>query len=306
MSLEQATKDKISETIGSNPVVLYMKGTPTQPQCGFSATVVQILDGLGAEYATVDVLSDPAIRDGIKQFSNWPTIPQLYIAGEFTGGCDIVKDMFDSGDLQKALNIDVEAIEPPAITITPSAAEALKGTLESNAGQSLHLAIDPKFNASLQLGETAGNKLAASDNGVVIYVDFASAKRAEGMTIDFIEGPEGSGFKIDNPNAPPPVHQMDVASLKKLFDDQQAFQLLDCRTTEERETATIAGSVHLTEEVSRQLSDVKAMLVFHCHHGGRSQRAAEYFRDQGFQNVHNVVGGIDAWSQEIDSDVPRY
>ena len=306
MSLDEATKNRISTTIGSQAVVLYMKGTPSQPQCGFSATVIQILDGLGADYGTVDVLSDPAVREGIKEFSNWPTIPQLYIDGEFVGGCDIIKDMNASGDLQKALNIDLESVTPPAITITAQAADALRKTLESSAGQSLHLSIDPKFNANLQLSEPSAQKLVASNNGVEIYVDFASAKRAQGMTIDFVDGPEGSGFKIENPNAPPPINQMEVSALKQLFDADTKFQLLDCRTPEERETASIVGAVHLTEEVAGTLTDREAMLVFHCHHGGRSQRAAEYFRDQGFRNLHNVVGGIDAWSQQIDADIPRY
>ena len=93
MTLDEATRQKITQNIENNSVVLFMKGTPAQPQCGFSATVVQILSELAADYSTVNVLEDPAIREGIKTYSNWPTIPQLFIDGEFIGGCDIVKDM---------------------------------------------------------------------------------------------------------------------------------------------------------------------------------------------------------------------
>ena len=94
---------KIDELVRAKRVVLFMKGTRTFPQCGFSAQVVQLLNQARAEYETVNVLADPALRQGIKDYANWPTIPQLYIDGKFVGGCDIVKEMFASGDLQKLL-----------------------------------------------------------------------------------------------------------------------------------------------------------------------------------------------------------
>jgi monothiol glutaredoxin len=92
-------KDEIQTTIGTNDVVLFMKGTPDFPQCGFSARVVQILNALGVSYEPVDCLASDEIRHGIKEFSDWPTIPQLYIKGEFIGGCDIVREMSQSGEL---------------------------------------------------------------------------------------------------------------------------------------------------------------------------------------------------------------
>ncbi|WP_153111343.1 Grx4 family monothiol glutaredoxin [Propionivibrio limicola] len=94
----------IKEQVTSNPVVLYMKGSPRAPMCGFSQTAVQILQACNLPlFFSVNVLEDPAIRDGIKVFSNWPTIPQLYIRGEFVGGCDIMREMYHSGELQKLL-----------------------------------------------------------------------------------------------------------------------------------------------------------------------------------------------------------
>ncbi|HLF59465.1 MAG TPA: Grx4 family monothiol glutaredoxin [Alphaproteobacteria bacterium] len=91
--------ERIAADIQDNDVVLYMKGTPVFPQCGFSAAVVQILSHLGVKFKGIDVLVDPSLRDGIKEFSNWPTIPQLYVKGEFVGGCDIVREMYESGEL---------------------------------------------------------------------------------------------------------------------------------------------------------------------------------------------------------------
>jgi monothiol glutaredoxin len=92
--------DQIAKDLAENDVLLYMKGTPVFPQCGFSAATVQVLSELGVKFKAVDVLKDPEIRAGIKEFSNWPTIPQLYVKGEFVGGCDIVKEMFEEGELQ--------------------------------------------------------------------------------------------------------------------------------------------------------------------------------------------------------------
>ncbi len=97
-------KEQIRQTITNHPVVLFMKGNPQAPQCGFSATAVQILKACGVNtFASVDVLADPDIRQGIKDFSNWPTVPQLYVKGEFVGGCDIMKEMYQAGELQKQL-----------------------------------------------------------------------------------------------------------------------------------------------------------------------------------------------------------
>ena len=93
----------IAKTVADNPVVLFMKGVPEQPRCGFSAQVVQILDHLGVDFVGVDVLQNDALRDGIKAFSDWPTIPQLYVKGEFVGGSDIVREMFESGEMKTFL-----------------------------------------------------------------------------------------------------------------------------------------------------------------------------------------------------------
>jgi monothiol glutaredoxin len=100
MTITNATViDRIKQDIADHPVVLFMKGTPVFPQCGFSAAVVQILTHLGVKFKGIDVLADPEIRQGIKEFSSWPTIPQLYVKGEFVGGCDIVREMFEAGEL---------------------------------------------------------------------------------------------------------------------------------------------------------------------------------------------------------------
>jgi monothiol glutaredoxin len=101
--MDDQTRDKIKSTIEGSRVVLFMKGSRMFPQCGFSARVVDILKQSGAQFQDVNVLTDPALRDGIKEFSSWPTVPQLYVDGQFVGGCDIVNDLFQSGELGKLL-----------------------------------------------------------------------------------------------------------------------------------------------------------------------------------------------------------
>jgi monothiol glutaredoxin len=101
---DNPTIERIKQEVSGNDVMLFMKGTPVFPQCGFSAAVVQILNHMGVKFNSSDVLVDPDIRQGIKEFSNWPTVPQLYVKGEFVGGCDILREMFETGELEEFFN----------------------------------------------------------------------------------------------------------------------------------------------------------------------------------------------------------
>ena len=112
--MDMPTADRIRRDINENDVVLFMKGTPVFPQCGFSAAVVQVLDQMGVKYKSFDVLLDPSLRDTVKAFSNWPTLPQLYVKGEFVGGCDIVREMYQSGEFADLLKNKGIALGAPA------------------------------------------------------------------------------------------------------------------------------------------------------------------------------------------------
>jgi monothiol glutaredoxin len=111
---DQTVFERIKNEIGGSDVVLFMKGTAAFPQCGFSSAVVQVLNHLGVAFRTVDVLTDPALRQGIKEFTSWPTIPQLYVKGEFVGGCDIIREMYQTGELQELLSSRGIAVQPAA------------------------------------------------------------------------------------------------------------------------------------------------------------------------------------------------
>lgn len=309
MSLDPALRERIESIIRSDRVVLFMKGTPDAPQCGFSAQVVGILGQLLPEYGSFDVLSDREVREAIKEFSSWPTIPQLYVDGEFQGGCDIVKELYASGDLQKLLGVEAETVEPPVVTVSDDAAELLRGVIASQGGE-LHVSIDASFQHSLSLGPRAGHEVAASSNGLTILFDRDSARRANGLVIGAADSGGTKALTVENPNAPraAEVNQLSAGQLQALIASGRELHLYDVRTPEEHQKARIAHATLVDARVAEQIERLPkdALIVFHCHHGGRSQAAAEHFASRGFTNVHNLAGGIDAWSRDVDASVPRY
>ncbi|HEY0192119.1 MAG TPA: Grx4 family monothiol glutaredoxin [Kofleriaceae bacterium] len=309
MTLAQDTRKKIEQLVASDSVVLFMKGSRSFPQCGFSASVVNILNTLVPKYTTVNILADADVRTGMKEFSDWPTFPQLFVKGEFVGGADIVRQMHESGDLEKKLGDLVAAPKAPALTVSPRAAQELNAALkEGTPGDVIHLTITPTWEHQLDLGAKEPSHVTIESNGVTVQLDRASAGRAQGVTIDFIEASDGAGFKIENPNRPATVKEVTPKEIKALLDGGKVKHFYDVRTEKERQTALIAGAVHLDDATMAQIEELPkdTPLAFHCHHGGRSRGAAEHFLKLGYKNVYNMAGGIEAWSKDVDPSVPRY
>ena len=309
MTLDPETRKKIEDLVASDPVVLFMKGNRSFPQCGFSASVVNILNTLIPKYATVNILADANIRTGMKEFSDWPTFPQLFIRGEFVGGADIVRQMHESGDLEKKLGDLVAAAKAPSVVVSPRAARELAEALkEASPGDVIHLTITPSWEHQLDLGAHEPSHITVESGGITVQLDRASAGRAEGVTIDFIEASDGAGFKIDNPNRPATVKEIAPKELKALVDSGRITQFYDVRPDKERSIARIAGVRQLDDAAMAAIEALPkdTPLAFHCHHGGRSRGAAEHFLKLGFKNVYNMAGGIEAWSRDVDPSVPRY
>ncbi len=312
MPLSPEVRQKIDAILASDDVVLFMKGSRSFPQCGFSARVVGILNTLVPKYTTVNILTDPDIRAGMKEYSEWPTFPQLYVKGELLGGADIVGQLADSGELASKLGAAVQPIAPPdapTVTVTAAAATELKAALaEAGAGDVVHLTIDDRFEPALDLGPREAGSATIEAHGLVVQVDRVSAGRAAGVVIDFIDGPSGAGFKIDNPNRPPTVRQIGPKELAAMLAAGEIKELFDVRTPKEREQAKLDGARLLDDEALAYLETLpkETPLAFHCHHGGRSQNAAQHVLGMGFVTVYNLAGGIDAWSQQVDPKVPRY
>lgn len=299
------TRTLLESTIHHHPVVLFMKGTRQAPQCGFSARVIQMLDSLGAPYETVNVLADPGVREGIKEFSQWPTIPQLYIKSEFIGGCDIVTELFANGELAEKLG--AEAPPPPSVSISDRAQQALLAAIEEE-GDFVRLEVGPNWEFSLSLGPKQAGDTEITAGKLTLLVDRMSATKANGTHIDCVETQDGQAFKLENPNEPARVKALEPKELKARLDKAEKLLLIDVRTPDEVAIASIQGARRLDEQVFAELAtvDKETPLVFMCHSGARSARAAQQFLAEGFRNVSNLVGGIDAWSTEVDAAVPRY
>jgi monothiol glutaredoxin len=304
--MEPALRAQIEKTIKENPVVLYMKGTRAQPRCGFSAQVVGTLDQLLPEYVTVDVLADPALREGIKEYSSWPTIPQLYVRGEFIGGSDIVAALDVSGELKDKLG-DLVTSALPKVSITAAARTELAAAIES-AEECIRLDVSPTFEYDLAVGVPDRSDVVLELDGLRVSMPRAALRRANGIVVDLVTTPEGPAFKIDNPNEPARVKRMSPKELKSRMGQGAALTLVDVRPEGERALASIAGFRGLDEALLHELVDgpKDREVVVLCHHGMRSHRAAEELVQAGLRNVHNLVGGIDAWSTDVDPSVPRY
>ena len=202
MPTDQAVRERIDGIVGSDRVVLFMKGTPAMPQCGFSAATTSILSTLVPEYTTFNVLEDAEVREGIKSYSDWPTIPQLYVGGEFMGGCDIVRQMFNSGELHDALGLEAPDRTPPDLHVSDSAAGLIREALSEQPGLAVHLRIDASWQHGFNLGRVEGHEISAESNGVTVYMDVGTAPRAHGLSLDLEESLTGVTLKVDNPNVP--------------------------------------------------------------------------------------------------------
>ena len=307
MALSPDTRERIEALLNSNHVVLFMKGTREMPQCGFSAQTTGVLDQLVPDYATVNVLEDQDIREGIKEYGSWPTIPQLYVDGELIGGSDIVTEMFGNGELFETLGMERPTAAPPEIHISERAASAIRDALERQPGAALWLSVDAKWQGGLALSPATAGGIETEAAGLKVMTDPMSAQRADGVRVDLVDTLHGPSFEFDIPQAPPPVKQMSVADLKARLDAGKTVHLFDVRGPDERALASIDAARPLDQESTKLIEGLprEAELIFHCHTGGRSQAAAEHYRRQGFTNVHSLDGGIQAWS-ELDPGVPQY
>lgn len=308
MSLDPVVRQRIQSLLEAHPVVLFMKGTPRAPQCGFSARTVQALAAVGLDdYHAVDVLADADIREGIKLYGNWPTIPQLYIRGELVGGSDIVGQMAESGELQSALGLPPPDRTPPTVDATPAAIAMLRNAVEqAGEGIAVQVQVDPQYQARLQLVPADAKSIATTLEGVRLQFDLASARRANGLSIDWADDERGRGLVISHPSAPPPVRELAPEAARAML-ASGALTLVDVRPAEERAQAALP---HPHRDFDAGVDAIEALpkdapIAFLCHHGGRSAQAAEHFRRLGFREVYNVTGGIDAWAQ-VDPAVARY
>ncbi len=298
MALTDHARDTISNLLDNNNVVLFMKGTPQMPQCGFSAKATGILNSLVDQYATFNVLEDMEVREGIKEFGQWPTIPQLYINKELIGGSDIITEMFNSGELHDVLGLDQPDRTPPSFSISQAAADMIRQSLPDTGPEVLHFAIDDRWQGEFFLSPKTGHEIYAESAGIELHMDIVTAQKARDMHIDWIETMQGSGLSVDLPQAPPAVNQLSVDQLKQKLDQGEAMHLYDVRSESLREQQPFDAAVALDRQA---MADIESMdkdtpIAFICMRGNSSAGTAEHFRLKGYTRLYNVEGGILAWN----------
>ncbi len=296
MTLDTTLRSELDTLVKSNQVVLFMKGDRRQPRCGFSARVVTNLDLLLDDYVAVDVLAREDVREAVKAYSDWPTLPQLYVGGEFVGGCDIVDEMTASGELARLLGLPDQPPPLPEITVSAAAAAELRAALPV-AGSAVRLTVTTDYRSDLTAGQARATDLRVETGGVTILVDPFSARRADGLEVDFVRDGIHSGFTITNRKAPA-VANLPVAELARWQTEGRDFELLDQRSPSEWESGMIPGArawdggfATLGHDLPRHRP-----IVVYCHSGGRSTAAAARLCAAGFTAVYNLTGGIQAWA----------
>jgi monothiol glutaredoxin len=298
--MNDQTTHRIEQMLDEHPVFLFMKGTPQTPMCGFSSNTVKILkDLLGDGFASFNVLDDPEIREGIKAYGQWPTIPQLYVNKELIGGNDIVSEMFNTGELHTLLQLEQPDRTPPNMTISEEALNHIKEGLKDMGDHQLFLSVDDEFNTRFSLEMPKGYEVIAELGDLKVYMDIATARRTDGVEISWVDELQGSGLRIKNPNEPPAVQDLSVAELQDWLDtDVDNPKIYDVRSADKFTEGSVDHAMRLDKD---SIQDIEAMdkdtpLVFVCQVGQSSMSAAEYFRKKGFTKVFNLTGGYNAWN----------
>jgi monothiol glutaredoxin len=199
-------------------------------------------------------------------------------------------------------------ISEPVIDLTDSAAAALVEYWDGEGKPTIRFQVPPNFEHELEFGEAQDGDFVIPFETCNLVVDRASARRCDGATIGFIDDAGRAGFRIENPQEPPRVRGISAAALNGWLSEGKPHELFDVRGADERETAAIEGARAWDESANAYVEslDPDTVLVFHCHHGGRSQAAAQHWVRKGFRQVYNLEGGIDAWSLNVDPEIPRY
>ncbi len=309
MSLSEKIKNQIKDYINREKVALFMKGTQSNPKCSFSANIVQILNNFITEYLSIDVLENNKIRQGIKIYSNWPTIPQLYIDQKFIGGNDIVSQMYKNGELSKYFDLKINNNLIPKIQISNLAQQALKeASATYDNPKYLRLRINAKFEHSLSFQNKNEEDIIIKSNNINLIIDPISKSRSNGIKIDYKKLKSTEGFKIENPNSPPEIKKINVFELKKKFDNNESIIVFDVRTKEEWDITHLNNTLFFNDYPKNKLKQIDKShpIAFLCHHGQRSKRIAETFRTKGFTNIFNVIGGISEWSSKINNKIDKY
>jgi monothiol glutaredoxin len=296
--MNEEVRNKIENLVTNNNCLLFMKGNPQHPQCGFSSNTVNILkELLGDNFDFFNVLEDQEVREGIKEYGNWPTIPQLYINKELVGGNDIVTEMYNTGELQSMLDLPQPERVSANISISDKAKQNIMSGIKDIGSHVLMLSIDNQFNTRFSIEEPKGYEIVSDVGDIKIYMDIGTAKRANGIEIDWVEDLQGAGLVINNPNQPKEVNQLSKEEFNKGLEKGVYKHIYDVRSEDQFKAQSIPGSKRLDKENMQEIEtlDKDTPLVFVCSVGNTSQGACNFYRKKGFSNINNLVGGVANW-----------
>ena len=224
--------------------------------------------------------------------------------GELVGGCDIITEMYNSGELHDVLGVAKPDRTPPEVTITDKAAENIRAGMQGHDGLALHMSVDNEWRPAFTLQAPQPGAIVSQANGIELHFDLPSAQRAQGAMIDWIDAVDGSGLDVSLPAAPVPIKRLQPAELKTMLEAGTAPLIVDVRSPDDRQQlAPIEGAIGLDKDMLTELQNrpKDTAIVFVCNVGNSSMGAAEHFRKLGFSDVYNLEGGMQAWSQQDES-----
>lgn len=303
-------RQRIEPLLRANRLVLFMNGTPDAPERFFSHKICHLLDGLGLEYAYFDVSSDSKLREDIKAYGGLHAIPQLYLDGELVGDGDVVERMAGSGELHAALGLAVPDRTPPTVHLTQAAAQFLRDVITSKGSSTVtDIVVDAQFRSLLRFQPRRKDGIVVEVEGVSLQFDLASARRADGLSIDWKDIERGPSLLISHPKAPTPKP---VRWISPADADMRVragtLTIIDVRPREERALARLSVPFLYLDDGTHEIRNLSpdTPLAILCHRGDRSWHAAEHFIQLGHHDVYAIEGGIDAWAESVDVSVPRY
>ena len=290
-------------------LVLLMDGTSARPETAASARACHVLDGLGIDYAQVDALADPARAGRNIGKREARGVPQLYLDGRPAGGADAIERMANTGELQAALGLPPPDRRPPRVQLTPQGAQALRDALRSEPGDIVaELILSPRLAGSLHLVPRRPDAIVVEVDGVPLQFDIASARRAEGLSIDWADIERGDGLVLSRDGC----RVEPVLPITPAEADARAragtLTLVDVRDRHDRALAHLPIPFLTLDEDSHTIRNLppEAPLATLCHRGDRSRHAAAHLYRLGHRETFYVEGGIDAWAETVDASIPRY
>ncbi|WP_242112385.1 glutaredoxin domain-containing protein [Luteimonas aquatica] len=310
MTLSAEARQRIETLLRADRLVVFMNGAPDTPERFFSHKICRLLDDLGLDYAHVDVSSDSRLREHIKIYGGLHAIPQLYLDGKLVGDSDAVERMANADELHAALGLSAPDRTPPTVRLTPAAARFLRDVVDGTGNVVVvDIAIDSQFRTSLHFRARRKHTIATEVDGVPLQFDLASARRADGLSIDWQDVERGPSLLIHHPRAPvpEPVRWMSPADADARV-RAGTLTIVDIRRKEERALARLSLPFLFMDEGTHEIRNLapEVPLAVLCHRGDRSWHAAEYFLMLGHRDVYAIEGGIDAWAATVDGSIPRY